>query len=670
MAMGESKGLLMEAGTSLSSSAELRLLLVEDNPGDADLVARMLKENGIVPAQIQRATLLSEAIEQLKKQPVDAIILDLGLPDSAGLDTLRAVRMESLEVAVLVLTGLDDEQMGLAAVAEGAEDYLVKGLIDGRVLVRELRYAVERQRNKQQLRESMQFLHASMDALSANIAILDESGAIVFVNRAWRAFAAENGIKPGLVGEGANYLAVCDGATGEDAEMAKLFAERIREVLSGKRFLFEMEYPCHSPFEQRWFIARVTSFQGDGPRRAAIAHENITTRKRAEAEKAALEAQLQQAQKMESVGRLAGGVAHDFNNMLAVILGYTEVALGQLNPGLPLHADLEEVHKAGKRAADLTRQLLAFARKQVVMPKVLDLNECADGMLKMLQRLLGENISLSWNPGTGLWQVNMDPSQIDQILANLCVNARDAIVDVGRITIETANRSVDGHFCAGRAGFAPGEYVTLAVSDTGCGMDRETQKLIFEPFFTTKEMGKGTGLGLATVFGIVKQNGGHISVYSEMGRGTTFTIYLPRHAGETEEAGTQNAVEAIQRGSETILLTEDEPSMLKLVKTLLEGRGYTVLAALTPDEAIRLARDHDGKVHLLMTDVVMPEMNGRDLAQNVSSLVPQIKCLFMSGYTADVIAHQGVLDKGTHFIQKPFSESDLASKVREVLDSE
>ena len=400
-----------------------------------------------------------------------------------------------------------------------------------------------------------------------------------------------------------------------------------------------------------------------------IMHD-ISERKKAEKERESLQVQLNQAQKMESVGRLAGGVAHDFNNMLAVILGYTEVALGQLHPDLPLHGDLEEVHKAGKRAADLTRQLLAFARKQVVMPKIMDLNECAGGMLKMLQRLIGENIQLNWQPGADLWPVMMDPSQVDQILANLCVNARDAIVDVGRITIETKNRSVDEHYSACHAGLAPGEYVTLAVSDTGCGMDRETQNLIFEPFFTTKEMGKGTGLGLATVFGIVKQNSGHINVYSEVGRGTTFTIYLPRHAGEAEKAGTQNVVEANLCGNETILLVEDEPSFLALAAVLLERHGYTVLSAGSPREALRLAGEHSGEIRLLMTDVVMPEMNGRDLAHNLSSLIPQVKCLFTSGYTADVIARQGVLDEGVHFIQKPFSVSGLANKVREVLDNE
>ncbi len=396
--------------------------------------------------------------------------------------------------------------------------------------------------------------------------------------------------------------------------------------------------------------------------------EDITERKRAEEEKANLEGQLQQAQKMESVGRLAGGVAHDFNNMLSVILGHAELALEQVDPAQPLHNDLMEIRKAAVRSADLTRQLLAFARKQTVAPKVLDLNETVAGMLKMLQRLIGEDIDLNWQPAADLWPVKVDPSQIDQILANLCVNARDAIADIGRITIETGNSVFDADYCADHAGFEPGEYVLIAVSDNGCGMDKETMSHIFEPFFTTKGVGKGTGLGLATVYGSVKQNNGFINAYSEPGLGTTFKIYLPRHAGKAGQMQNKGQATLAARGHETVLLVEDEPAILKLTKVMLERQGYIVLAASTPGEAIRLSREHAGEIHLLMTDVVMPEMNGRDLAKNLLSLYPDLKRLFMSGYTANVIAHHGVLDEGVYFIQKPFSMEDLAAKVREALD--
>ncbi|MDA8125457.1 MAG: PAS domain S-box protein [Deltaproteobacteria bacterium] len=388
---------------------------------------------------------------------------------------------------------------------------------------------------------------------------------------------------------------------------------------------------------------------------------DVTDRKR-------VEEQLAQAQKMEAVGRLAGGVAHDFNNMLGVILGHAELALDLAALSSPLQAHLQEIRKGAERSANLTRQLLAFARKQTVAPRVLDLNETVTGVLKMLQRIIGEDIDLVWRPEADLWPVKMDPSQVDQILANLCVNARDAISGVGKITIETANAVFDDDYCVMHPGFFPGDYVRLAVSDDGCGMDKETLAHLFEPFFTTKEIGKGTGLGLATVYGTVKQNNGFINVYSEPGQGTTFRIYFSRHAGQAEPVRPEGKGGQPLRGKETILVVEDEPGLLELTTTLLTLQGYTVLAAGTPGEAIRLASEHRGGIQLLMTDVVMPEMNGRELAKNLLALYPDLKRLFTSGYTANVIAHHGVLDQGVHFIQKPFSIKDLAAKVREVLD--
>lgn len=394
---------------------------------------------------------------------------------------------------------------------------------------------------------------------------------------------------------------------------------------------------------------------------AIIVNLDISDRK-------ALENELVQAQKMESIGRLAGGVAHDFNNMLGAILGYTELAMEQVDPDDPLHTDLEKIQGAAQRSADLTRQLLAFARKQTVAPKVIDLNETVEGMLRLLRRLIGEDIDLAWLPGKEVLPVNIDPVQIDQVLANLCVNARDAIAGVGKVTIETGIASLDKEYCAHHAGFVPGEYVLLAVSDNGCGMDEKTQSHIFEPFFTTKEVGKGTGLGLATVYGVVKQNNGFIYVYSEPGQGTTFKIYLPRHLAKTVTSPEKGPDDPGERGHETILLVEDEPALLEMASRMLERLGYNVLAAGTPGEAVRLAQEHSGRIDLLLTDVVMPEMNGRDLAKNLLSIYPDIRRLFMSGYTANVIAHHGVLDEGVHFIQKPFSMKDLGGKLREALD--
>jgi len=381
-----------------------------------------------------------------------------------------------------------------------------------------------------------------------------------------------------------------------------------------------------------------------------------------------LQAQLEQAQKMEAVGNLAGGVAHDFNNKLGVIMGHAEMALLEMKPEDHQYAHIKEILEAAKRSADLTRQLLAFARKQTISPQVLDLNETVEGMLKMLRRLIGEDIDLSWQPDTNLWPVLMDAAQIDQMLANLCVNARDAIQGVGKITIATENAVLDEAYCARHAAFVPGEYVMLAVSDDGRGMDQEILVNVFEPFFTTKEVGEGTGLGLATVYGIVKQNQGFINVYSEPGKGSTFKIYVPRHEKDYGREVRDRRREVAGAQGETVLLVEDDPAILDVGKSLLKRLGYTVLTADGPGEAMKTAQNHRGGIHLLITDVIMPRMSGKDLAEQVAKIRPEVKTLFMSGYTANTIAHHGVLDQGVHFIEKPFSVHDLGRKVREVLD--
>jgi signal transduction histidine kinase len=397
--------------------------------------------------------------------------------------------------------------------------------------------------------------------------------------------------------------------------------------------------------------------------------ENRKARKRAEEEREKLKEQLNQAQKMESIGKLAGGVAHDFNNMLYAILGHAEMALGKVAPSHPVHDDLLEIQKAANRSADLTRQLLAFARKQIIAPKVLDLNIAMTGMLKMLQRLIGEEINLVWKPGNNLWPVRMDPSQIDQILANLCVNARDAIEGVGTLTIATKNTVVNETDCASCEEFAPGQYIQLTVSDDGCGMNQATLERIFEPFFTTKEIGKGTGLGLPTIYGIVKQNKGFIRVHSDPGKGTTFHIYLPRHDGKPIDIREVRPITPAPHGHETILLVEDEQIVLNMTQKILENAGYRVLPAATPQEAIHMASEHPDDIHLLMTDMIMPEMTGLALAQELISRHPNLKLLFMSGYAANIIVRGNVLDANIHFIQKPFSIAALNAKLRNALDS-
>ncbi|MCL2341385.1 MAG: ATP-binding protein [Proteobacteria bacterium] len=401
------------------------------------------------------------------------------------------------------------------------------------------------------------------------------------------------------------------------------------------------------------------------PGRMAVLFNEVSARKQVEEERNKLETQLTQVRKLESIGRLAGGVAHDFNNMLVVILGHCDLALSGLDVSHPLHAGLQSIRQAAARSADLTRQLLAFARRQPAAPKVLNLNDTVAGMLTMLQRLIGENISLAWMPGRNVGQVRIDPSQLDQILVNLFANARDAIGDTGKVTVETATMILNEQYCAEHADTLPGDYVLLAVSDNGIGMDAKMISQLFEPFFTTKKPGRGTGLGLATVYGIVKQNNGFVNVYSEPGQGSSFKVYLPRYTSLMDQATESTSLAA--SGSETVLLVEDEPMILDVTMGMLRKLGYTVLVAGTPEEAMRLAHAHADTIHLLLTDVVMPGMNGRMLANNLLTFNPALKCLFMSGYTANVIVHHGVLDEGVHFLQKPFTLDALAAKIREAM---
>lgn len=442
------------------------------------------------------------------------------------------------------------------------------------------------------------------------------------------------------------------------------------DYISGRRPDYRVEFRQRTKSgEWKWVLSvgKIVQFDEQGrPLRMIGTHTDITAQHQAEADQEKLREQLAQAQKLESIGRLAGGIAHDFNNMLQAILGNLSLALEDLPADSPVRESLLEVEAAAQRSAELTRQLLAFARKQTISPKVLDLNQTVSGMLKMLGRLIGEHIELVWKPGPQLWPVCVDPGQVNQILANLCVNARDAITSHGCITLETANVTLDATYSATHAEVVPGDYVMLAVTDNGKGMDAHTREHLFEPFFTTKEPGQGTGLGLATVFGIVKQNRGLINVYSEPGQGATFKIYLPR-THNPEAAPQADHPPAFRRGTETILLVEDEMQVLLLARRILASHGYTVLAARSPADALRLAGQHIGPIHLLITDVIMPGMNGRELFDQLAAQRPGLRCLYMSGYTANVIAHQGILKPGVHFLEKPFTSRSLMAKLAEVL---
>jgi two-component system cell cycle sensor histidine kinase/response regulator CckA len=450
-------------------------------------------------------------------------------------------------------------------------------------------------------------------------------------------------------------------------ETSRMIPERIARVMAGEALTFEVE---HYHKDGHVFPLEVASslISFGGETYIQCFHRDITERKRAEAEKEKLQSQLQQAMKMEAVGRLAGGIAHDFNNLLTVITGYSELLLQKVGKGSPLHGEVEEIKRAGERAASLTKQLLAFSRKQVIEPKVWNLNILMTDLNRMLVRLIGENIDLKTVPGEDLGLVKVDAGQFEQILVNLAVNARDAMPDGGKLVIETANVYLDEEYCARHPYVRPGRFVVLVVSDTGHGIAEEARKRIFEPFFTTKPKGRGTGLGLAMIYGAVKQSEGSIEVDSEVGKGTVFRVYLPRVEGEAVGSGKSDLPMEPPRGSETILLVEDEEIVRNLCGRILEGSGYTVRQAGNGEEAIALAMGYGKRIDLLMTDVVMPGMNGRELMNWFSRIHPETRVLFTSGYTDDAILHHGVLAEGISFIGKPYTPLALARKVREVLD--
>jgi PAS domain S-box-containing protein len=407
-----------------------------------------------------------------------------------------------------------------------------------------------------------------------------------------------------------------------------------------------------------------------GRRAELILANDVTERNRLEAALLSSEEQLRQSQKLEAIGQLAGGVAHDFNNLLTAINGYSALALRRVGDDHPVSAYLEEIKKAGDRAANLTRQLLAFGRKQLLQPLAINLNDIVGDMIKLLKRLIGEDVVLVTKPGVDLKQIKADPGQLEQVLVNLVVNARDAMPRGGTVTIETANTTLDGAYASRHMGVTPGEYVMLAISDTGTGMDQDTRLRVFEPFFTTKEKGKGTGLGLSTVYGIVRQSGGNIWVYSELGKGTTFKVYLPQVDDEIAARSDLKENTARHHGTETVLLVEDEDMVRKLTTELLEESGYVVLEANGGEQAAELFQAHKGRIDLLITDVVMPKISGKEVAERLKQIHPETKVLFMSGYTDEAIVHHGIVDSHIAFIQKPFSENALTRKVRDVLDAE
>ena len=496
-------------------------------------------------------------------------------------------------------------------------------------------------------------LMAAIEQSGEIVYITDPQGIVQYVNPAFETVTGYT--RAEAIGRGAQFLT----AGGQEESLANALWKTISSGKTWKGNLVNTRKDG-KPYTEEATISPVCDAGGRIVSYVAV-NRDISAQRQ-------MEEQLRQALKMETVGQLAGGVAHDFNNMLQVIITYVEMSLAKLEAGQPLYRYMLEIRRAAQRSAEMTGQLLAFARKQAVSPKLLDLNDAVASTQKMIRRLIGEDVDLAWMPGKDLWKVMIDPSQLDQVLANLAVNARDAIGGVGKLTIGTTNVTFDAEYCDAHAGYLPGDYLQLTVSDDGSGMNKEVQSHLFEPFFTTKEPGKGTGLGLATVYGIVKQNSGFINVYSEVGVGTTFKVYLPRVEGSAAAAAVEGGGTAPRGGTETVLVVEDEKAILELARESLEQFGYTVLTASSPYEAIGRSEEYAGQIHLVLTDVVMPEMNGRQLVDRLTAARAGLKCLYMSGYTADVIAHRGVLEEGVSFISKPFSLAVLAEKVREILD--
>ena len=632
--------------------AALRVLIAEDSEDDALLLVRELKRGGYEPIheRVASATAMAAALD---RQGWDLVIGDHSMPHFGGLAALALVRERGLDVPFICVSGTISEEMAVAAMKAGANDWVTKGQLQ------RLLPAIERELREAKGRAALRASEAGYETLvqHAPVGIYRSSseGRFLSVNAA-------------LVR-----------MLGYDSPAELLRLDMARDVYADpaerRRLLERDTYTDHEYDEVEATWKRkdgrplTVQLSVRAVRNADRQVEYYETFVRDVSEQRRLQQQLVQSQKMEAVGRLAGGIAHDFNNLLTVITSYCDLLLEDLGGDDPKREDVEQVRKAADGAAALTRQLLAFSRQQVIAPRVVNLSAVVAGVEKMLRRVIGEDVDLVTVLDPGVGSVRADIGQLEQVLMNLAVNARDAMPTGGKLTIETANVAHDPHYARERAAAPVSRFVMLAVSDTGVGMDEATKARIFEPFFTTKEPGKGTGLGLATVYGIVQQAGGFIWVYSEPGRGTTFKIYLPRVDAAAEDAGASTAPADLPRGTETVLVAEDEAAVRAVTREVLERQGYVVLEAPHGAAALDIAAQHRGPIQLLVTDVVMPGLSGRQLADQLAQLRPSMKVLYVSGYGENAVVHHGILEPGVAYLQKPFTPETLARRVRDALDA-
>jgi PAS domain S-box-containing protein len=632
-------------------SVSLRVLLVEDSEEDALLLVRELKRGGYETTfeRVDTAPAMQAALE---RQSWDLVVGDHSMPEFSSTAALTLLRARGLDVPFICVSGTISEDQAVAAMKAGASDYFAKGQL------KRLLPAIERELREAKARAALRASEASYGTL------VEHAPVGIYRSTPQGKFLSVNAAVVRMLGyDSAAEVLPLDMALDLYADPAE------RQRLLDRDTYTDRQYDdLETTWKRKDGRLLTVQLSVRAVRNGTGQVEYYETFVRDVTDQRRLQQQLLQSQKMEAVGRLAGGIAHDFNNLLTVITSYSELLLEDLATDDPKREDVEQVRKAADGAAGLTRQLLAFSRQQVVAPRVLSLNAVVDGLQKILRRVLGEDVALATTLAPDLGAVRSDVGQLEQVLMNLAVNARDAMPTGGKLTVETGNVEHDPDFARGHGAAAVRQFVMLAVTDTGVGMDEATKARIFEPFFTTKAPGKGTGLGLATVYGIVQQSGGFLWVYSEPGRGTSFKIYLPRVDAAPEGVAVA-AGAPVGRGTETVLLAEDAAAVRAVAKQVLERQGYTVLEAPDGEVALHLAKRHSGPIHLLLTDVVMPGMSGRQLADQLAGARPDMRVLYASGYTDDSVVRHGVLEEGTPYLQKPFTPEGLARKVRDVLDS-